>query len=131
QPASQVEFLYGRATPVDHLGCEHAADADLLAESGEHDVDPGRVHVGQLGQVADAHHQLGIGVSAADLQVATERGREPEGDRLDDRVDAEFDPRGAKLVDSRFKRIEVGRRIRDGDDFGAESLVPPVGQVPV
>ena len=67
---------------------QHAADADLLAEAQQHDVDAGRIHVGQLGQVADAHQHLGVGIAAAHLQVAAQGGGEAEADRLEHRVDA-------------------------------------------
>ena len=64
QPPGEVDLADRGARPVDHGGRQHAADAQLLAEADQDRVDPGRVNVGQLGQVAHAHHDLGIGVSA-------------------------------------------------------------------
>ena len=89
---------------------------------------PGRVDVGQLGQVADAHHDLGVGVAAARLEVAAQRRGEPEPDRLQDRVDAELDARSREHVDGAVEAVEVGRRVGDRDDFDAgEVLVPAAG----
>ena len=98
QPPGQVQLADAAAAPVDDLRRQHAADAQLLAEAEQHDVDAGRVDVGQLGQVADAHHHLGLGIAAAHFEIAAQRGREAEADRLDHRVDAErHAPAGQRL----------------------------------
>ena len=72
---------------------------------GEHHVDAGRVDVGQLGQVADAHHHLGVRVAAPHFEVAAERRGEAEADRLEDRVDAKrHAARGQRLDRARPAR---------------------------
>ena len=94
----------------------------LLAEADQQRVDPRGIDVGQLGQVADAHHQRGLGIAAADLEVAAERGREAEADRLEDRVDPERDAPALEGLDRLVEPVERPRPVGDGDDLDA-----PVG----
>ena len=128
QPPGQVQLADAAAAPVDDLGGQHAADAEFLAEAEQQHVDPGRVHVGQLGQVADAHQHLGLGIAAAHFQVAAQRGREAEADRLEHRIDAErHAPAVAALSTVRVQPFERGRHVGHGDDFAA----PRAGRVHV
>ena len=108
EAARHVDLPHRAARPRDHLGREDVADAQLLAEPDQERVHPGRVGVGQLGDVADPHQHLGTGVPRADLHVAVERRREPEADGLDHRID---DVGAAQ-------RLEVG----DGPVQGVEIL---------
>ena len=85
EPARDVDLAHRAARPGDHLGREHGANAELLADGDEQRVDAGGVGGGELGDVADAHQHLGVGIAPARLGVALERGHEAEADRLDDR----------------------------------------------
>ena len=96
--------------------------AELLAEADQQRVDPGRIDVGQLGQVADAHHHRGVGIAPADLEIAAERRREAEADRLEDRVDPERHAPAVEELDRRVQPVERARPVGDGDDLDA-----PVG----
>ena len=58
QSPGQGQFADAGAAPVDDLRGQHAADAQLLAKAEQQHVDAGGVHVGQFGQVADAHHHF-------------------------------------------------------------------------
>ena len=88
QPAGQVQLADAAAAPVDDFRGQHAADADFLAEAEQQHIDAGRIDVGQLGQVADAHQHLGVGIAAAHFQIAAQRRGETEANRLDHRIDA-------------------------------------------
>ena len=83
----EVALSDARRRPVDHLGREHRADASLLAEADQQRVDAGGVYVGEFGEVADAHHHLGLGMAPADVEVAAEAGGETEADRLQHRIE--------------------------------------------
>src|SRR5262249_28295252 len=78
-----------------------------LAEPGGPRVASRRVHVRQLGQVAHAHHHLGLGIPAADLEVSPQGRGEAEADRLDDRVDPEPD---APALEERHGLIQALER---------------------
>ena len=99
--------------PVDDLGGQHVADPELLAEADQQRVDAGRVGLGELGQVADAHEHLGVRVAAAHLEVAPEARGEAGADRLDDRVDEERLAELAQVGDGRVEAVEVVGRVRD------------------
>ena len=58
----------------------------------------GRVDVGQLGEVADAHHHFGVGIAAAHVQIAAQAGREAKADRLQDRIDPQRHACAARVV---------------------------------
>ena len=81
---------------------------------------PGRVGVGQLRDVADAHQDLDGRVARADLHVAVEGRREPEADRLDDRIDDVGPAERLEVGDAPVQGVELGRRVRDQDRRGPE-----------
>ena len=83
----QHRLAHRPARPPDHLGGQHRADADLLAEADQQRGHPGRVGLGELGQVADPHQHLGLGMAAANLDVARQRRGEAGVDRGQDRVE--------------------------------------------
>ena len=87
QPPRQVAFAHAGAGPVDDLRRQHAANAQLLAKAQQQHIDRRRVGIGQLGQVADAHHHFGVGIAAADFQIAAQAGGKAEADRLENRID--------------------------------------------
>ena len=62
-------------------------NAEFLAETREHDIHTGRVTIRQFGEVADSHHDLGTRMASPAIEIATERGRETESDRLEDRIE--------------------------------------------
>ena len=72
EAARVVQLANGTAAPVDHLRCQHAANAELLAEAQQYHIDAGRINVGQLGEIADAQEHRGVGIATANLQVAAE-----------------------------------------------------------
>ena len=122
QPVRQVDLSDRRAGPVDHRRRQDAPDLQLLAKADEQGVHSGGIDVGQLGQVADAHHHRSLRVAAADLEIAAERRREAEPERLDDRIDPVRDLAAIEAIDRRLEAVERAGLIRDRDDFDA-----PVG----
>jgi hypothetical protein len=120
--------LHRRPRPVDHLVVSTLRTPSSWQNPAEQYVQPGAVGVGQLGEVADAHHQFGVREAAARLDVAPERRGEPEPDRLQDRVEPVLHPGRAQHIDGAGEAVEVGRRVRDRDhlDAGAK-LVPAAG----
>ena len=108
--------------PVDHLGGEHVADAELLAEADQQRGDPRAVGLGQLGEVADPHEHLRLGMAPAHLEVAPEAGREAGADRLDDRVDEIGLAEPFEVGDGRLEAVEVLGRVRDQHGRGAQAL---------
>ena len=110
EAARHVDLPHGAPRPRDHLGREHVPDAELLAEPDQERVHPGRVGVGQLGDVADPHQHLGPGVPRPDLHVPVERRREPEADRLDDRVDDVGAAQRLQMGDGPVQGVEILRR---------------------
>ena len=71
---------------LDH---QDIADRELGDHAHQRHGDPGRVRVGELGEVADAHQDLDLGQTPAQLVIADDRVREPEMDRVQDRVGEE------------------------------------------
>jgi hypothetical protein len=126
----QDHLADGAARPVDDLGGQHVADAELLAEAEQQRVDAGGVRLGELGQVADAHEHLGVGVAPADLQVAAEARGEARADRHDDRVDEERLAEPAQVRDGHVEAVEILRRVGDQHRRGAQ-LLRDVAVVPV
>ena len=112
----------GAARPVDDLGGQHVADAELLAEAEQQRVHAGGVRLGELGQVADAHEHLGVGVAAARLEVAAEARGEARADRHDDRVDEERLAEPAQVRDGRVEAVEVVGRVGDQHRRRAQPL---------
>ena len=87
-------------------------------------VDAGGVRRGELGQVADAHEHLGIGIAAPDLGVALERRHEavPIGSRIGSiRYGT---PAASSAASVGLERVERAAEIGHGDDPG-----PAAGQV--
>ena len=101
------------ARPVDDLGREDVADAELLAEADQQRGDARRVGLGELGEVADAHEHLGVRVAAAHLEVAAEARREARADRLDDRVDEVRLAEPLEVGDRLVEAVEVLGRVGD------------------
>ena len=118
----QDRLAHRASRPVDDLGGQHVADAELLAEADQHGVDAGGVGLGQLGQVADPHEHLDVGVAAADLQVAPEAGGEARADRLDDRVDEERLAELPQVGDGPVQAVQVVGRV--GDQHGRRAELP-------
>ena len=119
EPPSQVTFAHARSGPVDDLRREHAANAQLLAEAEQHDVDGGRVGVGQLGEIADAHHHFGIRIALADLQIAAQAAGEAEADRLEHRIDSQPHAGRRQLFDRFVESGQRARIVRHDDHFAA------------
>ena len=69
----QVELTPAAAGPVDDFGREHAADAEFLTEAAQNDVDAGGIGIGQLGEIADAHHHFDVGIAPARFEIAAQR----------------------------------------------------------
>ena len=82
----------------------------------------GGVRLGELGQVADAHEHLGVGVAAARLEVAAEARGEARADRHDDRVDEERLAEPAQVRDGRVEAVEVVGRVGDQHGRRAQPL---------
>ena len=87
-PSRDVALGDARAGPVDHLRREDAVDAEFLADPQQQGVDPRRVDVGQLGEVADPHHHFGIGITAPNLEVAAEARGKAKADTTVSRAQA-------------------------------------------
>jgi hypothetical protein len=87
EAARQVELAHGAARPADDLGRQHVVDAQLGGDAGHHGVDADAVGVGELGEVAEAHEHLGLGVPATRLVEAPERLGEAEAERVEDRIE--------------------------------------------
>ncbi len=119
QPSGQVDLADRRAGPVDHRGGQHAPNTQLLAEADEQRVHSGRVHVGELGQVADAHEDRRVGISPSDFQVAAQRSGESKSDRLENGVDAIGDSPSVEVFNRPVQAVERAGRIRDRHDLGA------------
>ena len=64
----------------------------------------------------------GVGIAPAGLEVAAERRREAEADRLQDRVDPEGDALRVEELDRLVEPVERPRPVGDRDDLDA-----PVG----
>ena len=60
-----------------------------------------------------------VGIPPAGFEVAAQRGREPEADRLEDRVDAEGDVPADQGLDRLVQAVERARHVGDGDDLDA------------
>ncbi len=129
QPAGEIEFAHAAARPVDDFGRQHTADAEFLAKTKQQDIDAGRVGIGQLGEVANAHHHGITGILLACLEVSPQRGGETEGDRFDHRIDAKADVARLQIADCIRQRVEgstiafprLRGRVRYRDD-----LAPPI-----
>jgi hypothetical protein len=119
QAAGDVALADRAAGPVDHLRCQYAPDAEFLAEAEEERVDADTVDFRQLSEIADAHHHLGVGVTASDFEVAAEAGGEAERDRLQDGVDAKRDAGAGEVVDRCVEAFERDWDVGRDDDFDA------------
>ena len=96
QPPGQIAFAHAAAGPIDHLRRQHAANPQLLADRQQQHVEPGRIDIGQFGQIADAHQHLGVGKPAADFEIAQQAGGKPQPDRLQHRIDPQPHSRPAR-----------------------------------
>ncbi len=118
----QHRLAHRSARPPDHLSGQHRADPDLLAEADQQRRDPGRVGLGQLGQIADSHQHFGPGVAATNLDIAGKRCREAGVDWSQDRVEQvrplEFLHPGGQPVQA----VEVVRVLGDQHRGGAQVL---------
>ena len=126
----QDRLADGAPRPVDDLRGQDVADPELLTEAEQHRRDPGRVGLGELGQVADPHEHLDVGVPAAHVQVAAEARGEARADRLDDRVDEERLAELLQVGDGRVEAVEVVGRVGDQHRRRAQAL-RDVAVVPV
>ena len=79
----------------------------------------GRIGVGQLGQVADAHHHFGIGIAAADFEIAAQAGGEAEADRLEHRIDPQRHAGGGEELDRFVQAAERGKIVGHDDHLAA------------
>ena len=59
-PAGGVGLLQRAAAMRAHLHDQHVADVQLRDDAHEHGGDAGGVGVGELGQIAGAHEDLGL-----------------------------------------------------------------------
>ena len=89
ETSGQIAFLDARTRPINHLGGKDAANSQFLAEAKQQHIDRRRIGIGQLGEIADAHHHLGVGITIANLQVTVQALCEAEANWLEDGVDAE------------------------------------------
>ena len=119
EPPGDVDLANGAARPRDHLGRQHGADAELLADGDHHGVHAGRVGGGELGEVADAHQHLGVWVSPPNFSVPLERRHEAEADRLEDRVDQIWDVQPRQFLEAGLERVEGAAQIGNHDHAGA------------
>ena len=114
ETARDIDLANGSVRPRDHLGGEHRANAELLADGDEHRVHAGRIRSGELRDVADPHHHLGGGPAPPRLGVALQRRGEAESDRLDHRVDevgdTELRERLERGRDGFQGRAKIGKR---------------------
>ena len=78
-----------RAAMGADLDHQDVADRELGDHAHQRHGDAGRVGVGELGEVADAHQDLDLGQAPTQLVIADDRVREPEMDRVEDRVGEE------------------------------------------
>ena len=69
-----------------HLHHEHIPDAQLRGDAEQHGGDPGRIGVGELGEIAGAEQDLALRPLAPKLGIALERGHETEIDGIEDGV---------------------------------------------
>ena len=107
---------------MDHLGRQDRPDSHLGAEAEETNIHAGRVDVGELGEIADPHHHLGLGVALADVEIAAEARGETEADRLEDRIEAVGDAGSVEPTDRGLKAFERGGHVGD-----RHHLAAPVG----
>ena len=117
QAPGQVELAHRRPGPVDDRSRQDTSNLELLTEPEQDRVHPGGIHVGQLGQVADAHHHRGLGIAAANFDITAERGREAKADRLEDRVDAKGHALSAEEFDRLIEAFERAGLVGDRDDL--------------
>ena len=115
EPPGDVDLAHRAASPGDDLGGEHGAHAGLLRDGEEQGVHPGGVGAGELGDIPDPHQLPRLGVAPVGLGVALERCREPEADRLDDRVDEIADPPPLERLDRRGQGLDPLPEVGDGD----------------
>ena len=120
-------LVNGAARPLDDLGREDVADAELLAEPDQQRGHPRGVGLGQLGEVADPHEHLRVRMAPAHLEIAAEARREPHADRLDDRVDEVRLAEPFEVGDRRVEAVEVLGRVRYQHRRRRQAL----GEVPV
>src|SRR5262249_5676286 len=68
-------------------------------------------------QVANTHEHLGLRITASDFNEASQRGGEPEADRLDDRIDAERHAPAHQRFHDAVEPIQRRRHIGYDDHF--------------
>ena len=115
QATCEIEFHDGTATPVDHLGRQHAAHSKFLANRRENHVDPRTVDLGQFGHIPRPHHHLGPWPTSPGLEEPLERRCESEPNRFQDRVNPEINAIVGQPVEDRPKRFQARGHRGNGD----------------
>src|SRR5665213_1442316 len=116
EAARDVDLAHGASRPRDDLRREHGSDAELLTDRDENGVDAGGVSGGELGDVADSHHHLGVGPATARFCVALDRAREAEADGLDHGIDEKRHAPLRKRIEYGVDALERRAQVGDGDD---------------
>ena len=60
QPPREIKLTHSRPPPIDDFRGEDAANLQLFTKSGTKEIDPRAIDFGQLGQIANPHHHLGV-----------------------------------------------------------------------
>ena len=122
QPAGKV-VLGNRAPRMRaHLNHQHVADGELRANAEQHGGDAGAVGVGEFGQVAGAHQDLGGGQALAQRRVAQQRGGKTEMDGIEDRVEQTGDAARLGHGGGANQRVEVAGHGGDQHRHGSGAV---------
>ena len=122
QHSGKVAFSHAALRPVNDLRGEHGADAHFLTKTDEQRVDASRINVGELCQIANTHHHLGVGKTTAHVQIPPEAFGKPKADRLQHRVDPHWHAFACKPLHGVVEPGHCGWHIWHGHHFAA-----PVG----
>ncbi len=96
-----------------HLHDKHIADGKFRAEAEQQRRDAARIGFGQLGEIAGAHHDLGLRQEPARLDIARQRGGKAEMNGIEDRIDDERDVGRRRRFRRADERSEIAMRFRD------------------
>ncbi len=113
QAPRPVRLAHRRTGVRADFGREHAGDVEFRDQAEQQGVDAGGVRLGQLGQVADPHHDVDIGITPAQGAVADDGVGKTEVNGIEDAVGDEFPALRRTGVDGAVQRVEVSVRLRD------------------